>query len=75
MSESKQFTYRNKTGVTQDLIGVGIVKAGETITVDEPVQNPNFELVDGDKQYHSKSEQRRVEATKPTAPTAPKDEE
>ncbi len=55
MSESKQLTYRNKTGVTQDLIGVGIVDAGKTITVTEPIHNPNFELVDNDKQSHSET--------------------
>ncbi len=73
MSESKQLTYRNKTEVTQDLIGVGVVEAGKTITVTEPIRNPNFELVDNDKQYHSKSEQRRVEAQKPAEPAKDKE--
>lgn len=62
MNTEKQFTYRNTSSVDQTLIDVGVIKAGKTIDVDEPIFNPNFELVKGDAP-HSKSEQRRLDAS------------
>jgi hypothetical protein len=62
MSDSKQFTYRNVSEVDQDLIGVGIVPAGELLHTDEPVHNPNFELQKG--AFDSKSQAKRVETLK-----------
>jgi len=40
-----KYTYRNISNVTQSLIGVGEIKAGETIETDKVIENPNFELV------------------------------
>lgn len=63
MNTEKQLTYRNKSSVTQILIDVGVIEAGKTITVDEPIYNPNFELVDEKSAPHSKSEERRIETS------------
>lgn len=73
MSTTGQYTYRNKTDRELTLMGVGVVEAGGEITTDEPVTNPNLELVKGPQQFKSKSEQRRVEASQ--AATKPKDKE
>jgi len=43
---SKKFTYRNKSQTMQSLIGYGRVIPGGTIETDNPVDNPNFKLVD-----------------------------
>ena len=40
-----KLTYKNISNQDQSVIGVGLVKAGETIEVDEPLENPNFEQV------------------------------
>lgn len=49
--------FKNISDVEQNVIGVGVVKAGQTIEVDEPFENPNFEEV-------SKSSQKREEEMK-----------
>lgn len=43
-------TYRYKNTTDQDLtiVGVGVVEAGKVIETDDPIDNPNLELV-GDK--------------------------
>lgn len=38
-------TYRNKTNQDQAVAGIGLVKAGETITTDKPIESTNFEEV------------------------------
>ena len=58
MADKKQYTYLNNTDQEQVVVGVGVVPAGESITVDEPFSNPNFEQVE------SKSQARRVAAVK-----------
>lgn len=59
MNDSKNFTYRNITEQTLTVIGVGVVKGGDTITVKEPFSNPNFELVEDSKNV-TKAEQPKV---------------
>lgn len=59
MAEKQSYTYQNVSDFEQVVVGVGRVPAGESITVDEPFSNPNF------KQVASKSEARRVAASKP----------
>lgn len=44
-NQVKQYTYKNTSGRTQALVGVGSFKAGETFTTLEPVSNPNFTAV------------------------------
>lgn len=43
-------TYRYKNTTDQDLtiVGIGVVEAGKVIETDDPIDNPNLELV-GDK--------------------------
>lgn len=49
------YTYKNRTDEDLTVIGVGVVKAGATITTDREVNNPNLELVnDGKKKPVSK---------------------
>lgn len=62
MSNAKEYKYRNKTANELTLMGVGVVKAGGTVTVSEPISNPNFELVD--EGVKSKSQERREAAIK-----------
>lgn len=38
-------TYRNKTNQDQAIAGIGLVKAGETITTDQVIESSNFEEV------------------------------
>lgn len=45
MSEAKKYTYRNTSTNDLTIIGVGFCKAGDTIKVNEPIDNPNFELI------------------------------
>lgn len=42
-------TYRYKNTTDQDLtiIGIGVVEAGKVIESDDPIDNPNLELVSG----------------------------
>lgn len=42
---AKKYKYKNISDQDQTVIGVGVVKAGETIEVDTPIENPNFVLV------------------------------
>lgn len=58
MDKQKQFTYRNTSNLEQVVVGVGVVAAGGTITVEEPFDNPNFEQVKN-ASVISKSEARR----------------
>ena len=39
--------YKNRSGITQNLIGYGTVEPGKTIEVDSPIYNQNFILVNG----------------------------
>lgn len=39
-----KFIYKNISGNPQVLMGVGEVEADKTVEVDEPINNPNFEL-------------------------------
>lgn len=43
--KKRQFTYKNTSGRTQTLVGVGQFKPGETFNSFVPVANPNFTLV------------------------------
>lgn len=47
MSTSVKYRYRNISDQPQALIGFGLVQPGAIIEVDQPVNNPNFELVFG----------------------------
>lgn len=42
-----KFTYKNTSGQELVVMGVGVVGPGEEITSDEPVENPNLELIEG----------------------------
>jgi len=39
-----KFKYKNVTDNELTIPNVGVVKAGEFITTDEPIENPNLEL-------------------------------
>ncbi len=41
-----KFKYKNITNQDHSVIGFGIVKAGDTIESEWPIQNPNFERVE-----------------------------
>lgn len=42
-------TYKNISGVQQDVTGIGSVPAGETITTSAVINNGNFQLVEEPK--------------------------
>jgi hypothetical protein len=46
IGEIMSYTYKNTSDREQVLIHIGVVKAGETVTVDDPINNPNFQRVD-----------------------------
>lgn len=39
------YIYTNISDTEQDLIGFGVVKAGESITVNKAIENPNFQFI------------------------------
>lgn len=41
----KKYVYKNITDQEQILIGIGVVAPGATIELDNPIENPNFELI------------------------------
>ena len=43
----EKLIYKNRSGITQTIIGYGKVEPGKTIEVDSPIYNQNFILVDG----------------------------
>lgn len=45
MPKETNKTYKNISGTTQELIGVGLVEAGGTIETSAILNNGNFELV------------------------------
>lgn len=47
------YEYKNTTNQDVDLVGHGIVKAGAVIRTEEPINNPNLELVSEPKQPNS----------------------
>lgn len=49
-------TYKNTTKQDIALIGIGVVKAGETIETDQVIENPNFKLVEVDKSKSKKED-------------------
>lgn len=60
-----KFKYRNKSDQEQTVIGVGKVEPGKTIETDEPVHNPNLELVSGGRMVNVEApvEQPKVNTT------------
>lgn len=60
-----KFKYRNVTDQELTVIGVGKVEPGQTIETDEPVQNPNLQLVDGGRMVNVEApvEQPKVNKT------------
>ena len=38
--------YKNISDLPQTVVGIGVVKPGETIKVDSPLENPNFEVIE-----------------------------
>lgn len=45
----EKHTYKNISGVKQDVTGIGSVEAGGTITTSAIINNSNFELVEEPK--------------------------
>lgn len=41
---TQSYTYKNISDVELALPGIGIIKPGEIVEVDEPINNVNFEL-------------------------------
>lgn len=44
---TKKYKYKNISDQEQNIIGFGVVKPGETIESDTPIENPNLKLVSG----------------------------
>ena len=44
------YQYKNDSPYDLTVMGVGVVKAGEIVEVEEPLENPNFSLVSGGEQ-------------------------
>lgn len=40
-----KYKYKNLSGKRQEVIGFGVVGPDEILTTNEPINNPNFELV------------------------------
>lgn len=49
MADTKKFKYENTSEAEQVLIGVGVIAPGKTVESDEPIYNPNFKLVGGNR--------------------------
>jgi len=39
-------TYKNISGLPQTVVGIGVVKPGETVKVDGSFENPNFKVIE-----------------------------
>lgn len=50
--------YKNISSQTQEIIGIGVVKPGETIETKKIINNSNFELVSEKKGMDSKEDKK-----------------
>lgn len=55
MAKSQTFKYKNQSKEEQAVIGVGSVAPGATVETDQPINNPNFVLVDGGRMVNVES--------------------
>lgn len=66
------YQYRNTSDRDRVLINIGVVKAGETVTVNHPINNRNFERVQvqAEQAPEAPAPQPSVVGTEPVQPQA-----